>query len=79
MALNLIWPRTAIYGSGVYSWGGVISVAALGLVGAAYYLWRQHGREHEVPHEHRAAAQAAPATALGSPTSEDLDGQESLA
>jgi glycine/D-amino acid oxidase-like deaminating enzyme len=22
---------------------------------AAYYLWRQHGREHEVAHEHRVA------------------------
>ena len=48
MALNLIWPRSAIYGAGAYAWGGVIFVAALGLVGAAYYLWRQHGRHHEV-------------------------------
>ncbi len=30
MALNLIWPRSAIYGSGAYAWGGVIFVAALG-------------------------------------------------
>ena len=55
MALNLIWPRSAIYGSGGYAWGGVIFVAALGVVGASYYLWRQHGRDHEVAAEHRVA------------------------
>ena len=38
MALNLIWPRSEIYGSGAYAWGGVIFVAALGIVGAGYYL-----------------------------------------
>jgi amino acid transporter len=58
MALNLIWPRSAIYGSGAYAWGGVISVAALMLVGAGYYLWRQHGRNHAVAAEHRTAALA---------------------
>jgi amino acid transporter len=55
MALNLIWPRTQIYGTGGYAWGGVIFVAALMIVGAAYYLWRQHGRDHEVAAEHRVA------------------------
>jgi urea carboxylase system permease len=54
MALNLIWPRTAIYGGGAYAWGGVIVVAAIMLIGAAYYFWRQHGRERQVAHEHRA-------------------------
>jgi len=55
MALNIIWPRTQIYGNGTYAWGGVIFVAALGIVGGAYYLWRQHGRHHEVAAEHRVA------------------------
>lgn len=59
MALNLLWPRTAIYGNGTYAWGGVISVAAIMLIGAVYYLWHQHGRDRQVAHEHRAAPQAA--------------------
>jgi urea carboxylase system permease len=65
MALNLIWPRSEIYGSGGYAWGGVIFVAALGIVGAAYYRWRQHGRDHEVALEHRAAPLASVAAATG--------------
>lgn len=81
MALNLIWPRTAIYGSGAYAWGGVIAVAAVALVGAAYYFWRQHGREHQVAHEHRAERQAGAGgtTTLGTTTPDDLDGQETIA
>ena len=66
MALNLIWPRSAIYGGGGYAWGGVIFVAALGIIGAAYYLWRQHGRDHEVADEHRVALAGVAATAPGS-------------
>jgi urea carboxylase system permease len=65
MALNLIWPRSAIYGGGAYAWGGVIFVAALGILGAAYYLWRQHGRHHEVAPEHRAAPLAGAVAATG--------------
>jgi amino acid transporter len=75
MALNLIWPRSAIYGSGVYAWGGVIFVAALGILGAVYYLWRQHGREHEVAAEHRTAALAV----VGATKPDDLGGGESPA
>jgi hypothetical protein len=79
MALNLIWPRSAIYGSGAYAWGGVIFVAALGLVGAVYYRLRQHGRNHEVADEHRAAPRAGvAATALGT-IPDDLGGRESPA
>jgi amino acid transporter len=75
MAVNLIWPRSAIYGGGAYAWGGVIFVAALGILGAVYYLWRQHGRDHEVSPEHRAAplAGAAAATGPGS-TPDELGG-----
>jgi urea carboxylase system permease len=58
MALNLIWPRTQIYGSGAYAWGGVIVVAGVMIAGAAYYLWRQHGRHHDVAAEHRTQALA---------------------
>jgi amino acid transporter len=68
MALNIIWPRTQIYGNGTYAWGGVIFVAALGILGAAYYRWRQHGRDHEVAAEHRAAPLAGVAAAPGDPT-----------
>lgn len=81
MALNLIWPRSAIYGSGTYAWGGVIFVAAVGIVGGAYYLWRQHGREHAVAHEHRAERQsdAVIATTTGNNAPDDRDGQETIA
>jgi len=75
MALNLIWPRSAIYGSGAYAWGGVIAVAALMIVGAGYYLWRQHGRDHEVAAEHRTAALAV----VGATKPDDLGGQDSRA
>jgi glycine/D-amino acid oxidase-like deaminating enzyme len=73
MALNLIWPRSEIYGSGVYAWGGVIFVAALGILGAAYYLLRQHGRDQEVAHEHRVAMLAV----VGATEPDDLGGQDS--
>ena len=69
MALNIIWPRTQIYGNGTYAWGGVIFVAALGALGAAYYLWRQHGRDHGVAEEHRAVPLAdVAATGTGETT-----------
>ncbi len=75
MALNLIWPRTQIYGSGAYAWGGVIFVAALMIVGAGYYRWRQHGRHQEVAAEHRTAALAV----VGATKPDDLGGGDSLA
>ena len=74
MALNLIWPRSAIYGGGGYAWGGVIFVAALGILGAAYYLWRQHGRDHEVAPEHRAAPLAGVAATAPGSTPDELGG-----
>jgi urea carboxylase system permease len=73
MALNLIWPRSAIYGNGAYAWGGVIFVAALGIIGAAYYVWRQHGRNHEVAPEHRVALADVAATGPSS-APDDLAG-----
>jgi len=53
MAINLIWPRTLIYGEGIYAWGGIIFVAAVVGAGAIYYALRQHGRERGIAHEHR--------------------------
>jgi urea carboxylase system permease len=74
MALNLIWPRSAIYGAGGYAWGGVIFVAALGIIGAAYYLWRQHGRDHEVAPEHRVAPLAGVAATTSGSAPDDIAG-----
>lgn len=42
MALNLVWPREELYG--VYPWGGVLSVAIIGVGGFAYYWVRLRGR-----------------------------------
>lgn len=56
MLLNLLWPRTAIYGDGAYAWGGLIFVAVVLLVGVAYYLAGQHRREQRIADEHRHVA-----------------------
>ncbi len=56
MATNLLWPRSAIYGTGVYAWGGVIFVAAVVVVGLVYYATSQHGREERIASEHRHVA-----------------------
>ncbi|TGD89655.1 amino acid permease [Mycolicibacterium sp. CH28] len=53
MSINLIWPRTEIYGDGVYAWGGVIFILAIVVGGAGYYLARQHGKDHGIAEEHR--------------------------
>ncbi len=37
MSINLIWPRSSIYGSGVDAWGGLIFVVAVIAVGFVYY------------------------------------------
>ncbi len=52
MALNLIWPRSVIYGAGK-SWGGVIAVGGVVVVGLAYYYGVQHQKELQVAEEHR--------------------------
>ncbi len=52
MAINLIWPRSAIYGEGK-AWGGVIFVVAVVLVGLVYYMVFQRRRDDEVAVEHR--------------------------
>lgn len=59
----------------------VIFVAAIGIVGGAYYLWRQHGREHSVAHEHRAERQsdAVIATTADNNAPDDRDEQETIA
>ena len=44
MAINLIWPRSAIYGPGADAWGGLIFVVASSLVGFIYYRTVQKGR-----------------------------------
>ncbi|MDA8323193.1 MAG: APC family permease [Actinomycetota bacterium] len=59
MAINLIWPRTAIYGAGGYAWGGVISIAAIVGLGLIYYLAAQRRRDHTVATEHRVTSAAA--------------------
>lgn len=61
MAINLLWPRSEIYGAGVYAWGGVIFVAAVVTVGLLYYVSSQHGREQRIAEEHRHVPNA-PAT-----------------
>ena len=50
MIINLAWPRPAVYGNDhwYFQWGGVVFTAVIVLVGAAYYLLRQHGRIVEV-------------------------------
>jgi urea carboxylase system permease len=55
MAINLIWPRSLIYGEGAWAWGGVIFVCGVVVVGAIYYLVSQHGRERGIAHAHRHA------------------------
>lgn len=66
MAINLIWPRTAIYGAGGYAWGGVISIAAIVGIGLIYYLAAQRRRDHTVATEHRVTS--APADVLTATT-----------
>jgi amino acid transporter len=49
MIVNLAWPRAAVYGSDhwYYQWGGVVFTAVIVLVGALYYVLRQHNRAAE--------------------------------
>ena len=58
MVLNLIWPRQAIYGVGK-SWGGVISVGAVLVVGLAYYYGVQRGKAATIAEEHRVQVPSA--------------------
>ena len=54
MAINLIFPRQAIYGAGNYAWGGVIVIALVLAVGLAYFFSTQRDRPLEIAAEHRA-------------------------
>ena len=53
MILNLVWPRSLIYGNGIYAWGGIITVAILLLLGLAYYYGVQRHKSEGITHEHR--------------------------
>jgi len=59
MAVNLIWPRQAIYGTGSYAWGGVIVIGVVGAIGLAYYLTSQRQKPVRVAAEHRVITSAA--------------------
>jgi urea carboxylase system permease len=63
MATNLIWPRAAIYGPGMYEWGAVITVAAVTAIGLAYYFTAQHKKEASIAAGHAAEAPALAGTA----------------
>jgi len=64
MSVNLIWPRSAIYGTGIFAWGGVITVAAVLGVGAVYYLAAQRNRDNQVALEHRPEDPTGPPAAV---------------
>ena len=55
MAINLIWPRSNIYGPGVDAWGGVIFVFAVIGIGLLHYVTVQskHSASRGIVHEHR--------------------------
>lgn len=55
MAVNLVWPRTQIYGAGWFAWGGVLFVAGILAIGGIYYMGVQRRRDYEVLSDHRAA------------------------
>jgi urea carboxylase system permease len=52
MAVNLIWPRPLIYGTGLYAWGGVMVIGGIVVVGLAYYFIAQHRAAARVAGEH---------------------------
>ena len=60
MIINLAWPRAAVYGSDhwYYQWGGVVFTTVIVLVGALYYVLRQHDRAAESAIEAEVAAEA---------------------
>jgi urea carboxylase system permease len=60
MIINLAWPRAAVYGSDhwYYQWGGVVFTAVIVLVGALYYVLRQHDRAAESAIEAEVVAEA---------------------
>ena len=57
MALNIVWPRTQVYGAGNYRWGGLLFVIVAIGVGAVYWFGvGQHSAG--VLDEHAAALEA---------------------
>ncbi len=58
--INLVWPREIVYGTGTYAWGGIIFIGGVVVIGGVYYALAQHGREHGITDEHRAAEPPAP-------------------
>ncbi len=56
MSVDLIWPRSSIYGAGGDAWGGVIVVGTVVVIGLAYYVLVQRERSevHGIVQDHRA-------------------------
>ncbi|WP_298342887.1 APC family permease [Ferrimicrobium sp.] len=56
MSINLIWPRTAIYGPGVDAWGGVIVIGVVVVLGYLYYqtVQKRKYEAHGIVADHRA-------------------------
>ncbi len=52
MAVNLLWPRSVIYGQGLDAWGGLIFVGLVLVLGAVYFTTVQRHRSG-VLEEHR--------------------------
>jgi urea carboxylase system permease len=57
MTVNLVWPRTEIYGAGVYRWGGLLFTAGVVATGIVGYVLRRHDPP-AVQGEHRIAAES---------------------
>lgn len=62
MAVNLVWPRSLIYGEG-YAWGGVLFVVGVVALGAVYFMLVKRHHEEQVVAEHR--ADTRPGSAAG--------------
>jgi urea carboxylase system permease len=64
MSINLVWPRTQIYGPGNDEWGGLIFIGGVVVLGVVYYNLVQRNRTH-VLQEHAAEVPAATALSAG--------------
>jgi len=52
MTVNLLWPRTSVYGSGGYAWGGVATLAVVAGAGGAYYVFVQRHKAERIATGH---------------------------
>ena len=64
MAVNLILPRSEIYGTGTYAWAAVIVVAAVVVLGYLYYYGVQRHKTGIIE-DHRAGESVAPVSVGG--------------